>query len=89
MLLPLPLAFVTVSLLLATPASGSYPALPYLALIAFLAGIVTTVWSMVGTWRSAGKHVARGGRLFWAIAARSALALSLLHNLVNVIAAGG
>jgi hypothetical protein len=35
--------------------------------------IAVSVWQFVGIWRSAGKHRARGGRRFWAWAARFAV----------------
>src|SRR5215469_7738743 len=32
-------------------------------------------WSVVGTWRSASKHVSRGGKLFWARAVQVVIVL--------------
>ena len=37
----------------------------FLAVWAFKLGVLT--WQSVGTWRSAGRHVGRGGTRFWAI----------------------
>jgi hypothetical protein len=40
--------------------------------------IAISIWQMVGVWRSAGKHKARGGRGFWAGAARFAVVIGFL-----------
>lgn len=36
------------------------------------------IWNLVGTWRSAGLHMERGGGLFWSTAARMMVAIGLL-----------
>ena len=38
--------------------------------VAWLFAIATTLWQLVGVWRSAGKHKVRGGSGFWAGTAR-------------------
>ena len=48
-----------------------------LAIIAF--GLSLPVWQIVGVWRSAGHHRARGGRRFWAVTARVLMALGVLR----------
>ncbi|MFC3227905.1 hypothetical protein ACFOGJ_11725 [Marinibaculum pumilum] len=43
----------------------------FLTLLAFWLAICgISLWQLVGTWRSAGRHVGRGGRRFWAVLAR-------------------
>jgi ATP-dependent protease ClpP protease subunit len=49
------------------------------ALIVF--GLTLPVWQIVGVWRSAGHHRARGGRGFWAIVARVLMVLGVLRLL--------
>ncbi len=44
-------------------------------LSAIVFALIVHVWTIVGVWRSAGKHRARGGRAFWAGAARVAVAV--------------
>jgi hypothetical protein len=41
-------------------------------------GIIATIWQFVGVWRSAGNHKSRGGRGFWAGAARVMVVLGVL-----------
>jgi hypothetical protein len=48
------------------------------SLSVFLAGMTLSLWSAVGVWRSAERHVFRGGRPLWARVVRVALALELL-----------
>jgi hypothetical protein len=42
-------------------------------------------WSVIGTWRSASKHVSRGGKSFWAAAAKVAIVLSAIRQLNGLI----
>jgi ATP-dependent protease ClpP protease subunit len=49
------------------------------AFVIFVAlALALQVWSFVGIWRSAGRHVARGGSAFWAFAARAMIALGVI-----------
>jgi ATP-dependent protease ClpP protease subunit len=41
------------------------------------------VWSFVGIWRSAGRHVLRGGSAFWAFAARAVIVLGVIGLVVT------
>jgi hypothetical protein len=47
--------------------------------------IMVTVWSMVGIWRSAGKHAARGGSAGWARAAQVMTILGVLSFSVRLV----
>ena len=84
--------FVSLLLLLGTALFASFfnertPA-RYPAIAVLLVTVVTLTvwcWSVIGTWRSASKHVSRGGRPFWAIAARIAILLSALRLLSGLI----
>jgi hypothetical protein len=42
-------------------------------------GIVITLWQAIGTWRSARRHVLRGGRRVWAVAAKVMVAVGLVR----------
>src|SRR4051794_16526518 len=42
-------------------------------------GLLLPVWQFVGVWRSAGQHEERGGRRFWAVAARVMVAVGVLR----------
>jgi hypothetical protein len=46
------------------------------------------VWQIVGVWRAAGQHRARGGRRFWAIIARIAVVVSALQALGAFVESG-
>lgn len=54
-----------------------YPSIAVL-LIATL-GVAVWIWSVRGTWASASKHISRGGKPFWAHAARVAIMLGALR----------
>jgi len=43
--------------------------------------LILRIWALVGIWRSAGNHVARGGQPFWASIARVFLVLGVLGSL--------
>lgn len=45
---------------------------------AWLFATIVTVWQLVGIWRAAGKHKARGGYGFWATAARFVVVFGFL-----------
>ncbi|WP_416908892.1 MAG: ATP-dependent Clp protease proteolytic subunit [Polymorphobacter sp.] len=47
----------------------------FLALLLWPTIIISWLWAIVGTWRSASRHVERGGRPFWAGLARVAIIL--------------
>ncbi len=57
-----------------------HPQLVSWAVVVFLLGVapVVWVWQMVGIWRSARRHVSRGGRAFWGVAARVMVVLGLV-----------
>lgn len=50
----------------------------FLSLGMLVSAILVTVWSMVGIWRSAGKHAGRGGSAGWARVAQVVTILSTL-----------
>lgn len=50
--------------------------------------LVVTVWQVVGIWRSASRHVTRGGTAFWATAARILVAIGLIQTLASVVTEG-
>lgn len=52
--------------------------LAYLAAF-YLVFIIVQLWRIIGIWRSAQKHVSRGGRPFWAIAAQIIIIINLLQ----------
>ena len=54
-------------------------------LVAWLSGAIINVWWLVGVWRSAGKHKARGGRRFWAGTARVIVALGFLGLVLQMV----
>lgn len=54
----------------------------YLALI-----VVVCVWQAVGAWRSAGQHVARGGKRFWAVFAKIFIVIATLRSIVEILKA--
>lgn len=44
--------------------------------------VMVSLWQVVGTWRSSDKHVSRGSRKIWAIAAKMMLCISVLRNAI-------
>lgn len=52
-------------------------------LIFVVLALALRVWSFVGIWRSAGRHVIRGGSAFWAFAARAMVALAVISIVVT------
>lgn len=50
--------------------------------------IAATVWQVVGTWRSAGKHTSRGGTRFWAGAARLMIAITVVQTVPTIVKQG-
>jgi len=57
-------------------------------LVLILAGVTVPVWQIVGVWRSAGRHKARGGSGFWAGAARVLMVINGLGVVVAVLRDG-
>lgn len=51
---------------------------------ALLFSVVATLWQVVGVWRSAEKHPARGGRPGWATAAKAMVVLGVLQSAVQM-----
>jgi len=54
-------------------------------LLMLLLGWATWLWAAGGTWRSAGKHVQRGGKRFWAGFAKIMLVFGLIGTVANAI----
>lgn len=54
----------------------------------FLAFLLLRIWALVGTWRSAGRHEARGGSAAWANIARALLVLGVVASLAQTKAYG-
>jgi hypothetical protein len=69
------------------PGGGPGQALPALILLAILVAVY--VWQVVGIWRSAGHHVARGGKKFWAIVARIFCGLGVIVAASTVLGSLG
>ena len=46
--------------------------------------VSVSTWQVVGTWRSAGHHKARGGRAFWAVLTRIVIVLGVLATIGNI-----
>ncbi len=55
-----------------------------LALLAYAVIFALTIWQLVGVWRSASKHVSRGGRSSWAIAAKIAVIFGIFSSLAQL-----
>lgn len=51
------------------------------ALLVTALAIAVQCWATIGTWRSASKHVSRGGKSFWAIAVMVLLVLGTVRTL--------
>lgn len=58
------------------------------AMAALLATGILALWQNVGIWRSAGRHLSRGGLPFWAWAARAMVLLSLAGTLGFLVRSG-
>lgn len=56
-------------------------------IVAVLAGGISYGWAWVGLWRSSDKHQARGGKRFWAVAAKVVLILNIIGTLLQIILA--
>ncbi|WP_050479083.1 hypothetical protein [Herbaspirillum rhizosphaerae] len=54
-------------------------------LIVLVMGWVAWGWAAWGTWMSAGKHVQRGGKRFWANLARAMLVFGLIGTIGNAV----
>ena len=51
-----------------------------LILVVYISSVTITVWQFVGIWRSAGKHSDRGGKHFWAGAAKLMVIIAVLRT---------
>lgn len=49
------------------------------------ASALSSIWSMVGIWRSAGHHAARGGAKGWAYVARFLVVMGIVGGLSNLV----
>jgi hypothetical protein len=47
-------------------------------------GVAAWVWAVSGTWASANKHVSRGGRQFWASAAKVMIVLGIFKTIGDI-----
>jgi hypothetical protein len=76
---------VVLAILAAQQASeaGSLRAVAALELLLIAVSVAMPLWSVVGIWRSSEKHVQRGGKAFWAGAARVGVAFGLLSVVGN------
>lgn len=54
------------------------------ALFVSVGSLALWLWGVIGTWRSAGKHVSRGGRATWANLAKVAIILGALRAVADV-----
>ncbi len=50
-----------------------------------MAQLAVGCWAVIGIWRSAGRHVGRGGSSGWAMAARAAVVLGLIRMLMSMV----
>lgn len=48
-------------------------------------GVIAWVWAISGTWASANKHVSRGGKQFWANAAKVMIVLGMLRMFSDIV----
>jgi hypothetical protein len=80
------LAFFTLAsmLLIHTKDQISLVTLGYLSLALYPSASIGIPWLMVGTWRSASRYVAAGGRRFWALSVK-ALILVAAYNVCKLI----
>jgi hypothetical protein len=96
--LPLPVSYwvngILLSLLVAALASwlsaaADFPSAPrlwsLLAILLWTVALAGTVWQVVGVWRAAGEHVAAGGAVRWALAARIAVVLGAIQLLLLLV----
>jgi hypothetical protein len=61
---------------------GTNPKIFYIGVLLFFCLIpVITIWQLVGIWRSAGFHVQRGGKRFWAGLVQIFVVLGVLSNI--------
>ncbi len=76
---------VIVAALLAQDLTSESLILAWLWIVGIWTGaLIATVWQVVGTWRSAGRHHLRGGSPFWAGTARAMLFVSVLTTLAQI-----
>lgn len=65
--------------------SASLRLIAVTSLIALSGSVAFSIWSIVGTWRSAGHHAARGGSAAWAVAARIVVVFAVIGVATNVM----
>src|SRR5690606_15646276 len=83
------LLLVVVNVSAALLANGSLTTSALLGMILILLGAAHSLWSMVGIWRSAARHVERGGRQGWASLAQLMVMLGMLSTATVLIVQGG
>lgn len=54
-------------------------------LVLTVVGVVAWFWAVAGTWASANKHVSRGGKAGWAMAAKVMITLAILRTVAEVV----
>ena len=76
----------TVGILLLPWLARNFPARFSSAAILFLTliGLLAWTWAASGTWASANKHVGRGGKAFWAAAAKVMIILGALNTIFDI-----
>ena len=75
------LVFIMANMLAAKAVEVSLKLVATLTLVLLGSAIVVSVWQLVGVWRSAAKHVSRGGRGLWSTLARVMVVLGALKGL--------
>lgn len=50
-----------------------------------LGSVAATVWQLTGIWRSAARHVSRGGRRVWAVLAQVAVVLGAVRAVAELV----
>ena len=74
---------LSAGLALFSTTSDSLQAVAVATLLFFLLFVAVRTWAVVGIWRSAGNHAARGGTQLWANIARILLVIGLMGSLVQ------
>lgn len=77
-----PIATVAMTYLAHQALKAQYISALFLLIAAL--GMLTWVWAVSGTWASANKHVRRGGKPFWASAARVLIVLGVIDLLSSL-----
>lgn len=65
--------------------SASLRLIAVTSLLALCGSVAFSIWSIVGIWRSAGRHAARGGSAGWAVAARVVTVFAVVGVATNLM----